>query len=446
MQVSVETPGGLERRLKISVPAERIDGAVDDRVRKLGSRAKVPGFRPGKAPMNVLLQRYGEQARQEILGDVIQNSYGEALEETELRPAGRPNIEVTQAPLAGQALEYIASFDVYPEIELKGLDKIKVERPQAEVGDADIERVIESMREQHKHFHAVERAAQEGDQVKIDFIGRMEGEAFEGGEGKDFENVIGSGQLLPDFENGLIGHAASDTPFTIDVTFPDDYPSDLLQGKTAQFEITLKEVAESHLPDIDEAFIKSAGIEEGTVEALRSKLRESLTTEAEKAAKNQVKVQIMDGLLNANKLELPRGLVAQELDNMRQEASHRLPETMRGDAQKLKELLPDEVFAEGAERRVALGLLLAEVIKHFDLKLDETKVEEVILGMAQGYEKSEEVVNYYRSNPQIMQGIEAMAMEEQVVEKLLEQARVKDISLSYEKLMSQAAQQNQRAA
>ncbi len=446
MQVSVESPGGLERLLKVTVPAERVQTAVHDRVRKVGAKAKVPGFRPGKAPITVLLQRYGEQAMQEVLGDIIQSSYGEALEQVDLRPAGRPDIQVVAAPQEGQALEYTASFDVYPEIVLKDLEKIKVERPTVEITDADVERVIESLREQHKHFHSVERAAKEGDRVKIDFVGRLDGEAFDGGKGEDFENVIGSGQLLSDMENGIIGHKAGDAPFTVDVSFPEDYPSDLLKGKTAEFEITLKEVAEEHLPDIDEAFIKSAGFEEGTLQAMQAKLRESLQKEASKAAKNLVKAEIMDGLLKANKLDVPRGLVSQELENMRQEASHRLPETMRGDAQKLKELLPDEVFAEGAERRVSLGLLLAEVIKSLSIELDSAKVDSVLEDLAQGYEKSDEVLNYYRSNPQIMQGIEAMAMEEQVVDKLLEQAKVKEVSLSYEELMEKTTQQNQRAA
>ncbi|MGB1581341.1 MAG: hypothetical protein ACPHER_07530 [Nevskiales bacterium] len=200
------------------------------------------------------------------------------------------------------------------------------------------------------------------------------------------------------------------------------------------------------MPEIDEDFIKKAGIEEGTVEALHAKLRESMQSEAEKAAKNQVKAEIMDGLLKANKLDVPRGLVAQELDNMRREASQRLPENMRGDTEKLKQLMPDEIFSEGAQRRVSLGLLLAEVIKHFEIKLDEAKVDEVLKSMAQGYGQSEEVINYYKSNPQIMQGIEAMAMEEQVVEKLLDGAKVKEVTMSYEKLMEQAAQQSQRAA
>ncbi|MDX1496735.1 MAG: trigger factor [Salinisphaeraceae bacterium] len=446
MEFSVEQPGGLERRLKVTVPVDKVDGAVKDRVRKVGAKAKVPGFRPGKAPMNVLLQRYGDQARQEVLGDLIQESYGNALDQSELRPAGQPNIEVTQVPLDGQPLEYTAVFDVYPEVELKGLDKLKVERPVVEITDADVERVVESMREQNKHFHPVDRAAKEGDQVKIDFLGKLDGEPFEGGKGEDFENVIGSGQLLPDMENGLVGHAAGEDTFTIDVAFPEDYHSELLKGKTAQFDITLKEVAEPHMPEVDEDFIKKAGVEEGTVEALHAKLRESMQTEADKAAKNQVKAEIMDGLLKANELDVPRGLVAQELDNMRREASQRLPENMRGDAEKLKELMPDEIFSEGAQRRVSLGLLLAEVIKHFDIKLDEAKVDEVLKSMAQGYGQSEEVINYYKSNPQIMQGIEAMAMEEQVVEKLVEGAKVKEVTMSYEKLMEQAAQQSQRAA
>ncbi len=443
MQVSVETPGGLERRLKVQVPAERVDEAVEARVKRAGKHAKVPGFRPGKAPMKVLIQRYGDQARQEAVSDIIQSTYGEALQQSELKPAGQPNIEVGQLPLPGQALEYTAVFDVYPEIAIKGLDKLKVEQPETEITDADVDKTLDSFREQHKRFDAVERPAQEGDEVNINFEGKLDGEAFEGGKGEDFDVVLGAGRLLETMEKGIVGHAPGET-FEVDVDFPEDYPSEDLKGKTAQFTVTLNKVAEAVLPELDDEFAKTVGVAEGGIDALREKVREGLAREKEKAVKNSVKQQIMDELLKANEVECPRGLVAQEMDNMRREAAQRLPEQMRQDAEKIRQLMPDEIFKEGAERRVALGLLIAEVIRDRNIELDDARVDAVIADLSQGYEKTEEVATYYRSNPQIMQGIQAMAMEEQVVDSLLETARVKTVAMGYEELM-QSQQQGSQA-
>lgn len=434
MEISVETPGGLERRLKVQIPAERVDGAVEERVKRAGKHAKVPGFRPGKAPLKVLYQRYGDSARQEALGDIIQSSYGEALEKSELKPAGQPNIEITDAPKPGQPLEYTAVFDVYPEIELKGLDKIKIEKPEAEITDTEVEKTLESFREQHKKFMEVERAAENGDEVNINFEGKLNGEAFEGGKGEDFDVVLGQGRLLETMENGIMGHKTGET-FEIDVDFPEDYPSEELKGKTAQFTVTLNKVAAPELPELDDEFAKLAGVNEGGIEALREKVRESLNKERDRAAKNRIKQQVMDELLKANKIDVPRGLVTQETENMRRESAQRMPEQMRQDAEKLRELMPDELFTEGAERRVALGLLIAEVIRERNIELDNDRVDAVIDDLSQGYEKPEEVATYYRSNPQMMQGIQAMAMEEQVVESLVETAKVKTVKVSYEELM-----------
>ncbi len=440
MDITVETPGGLERRLKVQVPAERVDEAVTARVKRAGQHAKVPGFRPGKAPLKVLFQRYGEQARQEALGDIIQSSYGEALEKSELKPAGQPNIEVGEVPKTGEVLEYTAVFDVYPEIELKGLDKIKVEKPEAEVTEAEVDKTLKSFQEQHKVFEETDRASAEGDEVNINFEGKLDGEVFEGGKGEDFDVVLGAGRLLPTMESGIVGHKSGET-FEIDVEFPDDYPSEDLKGKTAQFTVTLNKVAAPVLPELNEEFAKTVGQEEGGIEALRAKIRDGLVKEKDRASKNRIKQQVMDELLKANKIDVPRGLVAQEADNMRKEAAQRMPEQMRQDADKLRELMPDELFTEGAERRVALGLLIAEVIKVRAIELDSARVDTVIEEISQGYEKPEEVATYYRSNPQMMQGIQAMAMEEQVMDSLLETAKVKTVTISYEELMQSQQQQ-----
>lgn len=435
MEVSVENAGGLERRLKVQIPAEQVDKAIEQKIKRVGQHAKVPGFRPGKVPLKVLYQRYGDGARSEVAGELVQTTYPQALEKAELKPAGRPNVELGEYQ-AGQPLEFTATFDVYPEIKLQGLDKIKVERPVADITDADINKTIERLREQNKEFTEVEREAKDGDQVVIDYVGKIDDEAFEGGTGNDIEVTLGEERFLPDLERALVGRKPGEE-FNVPVDFPEDYGAEDLAGKTAHFDVIMKKVNEAKLPELDDEFLKKLGVEEGGEAALRDKIKDSLTTESKNAAETKVKTQVMDGLHKGNPIEVPKSMVAQEIERMRQEALQRMPEEFRQDPEKAKQLLPDAQLQESAERRVALGLLLAEVISEKNIEMNRDRVSEKLDELAGGYEQSEQVKQYYQSNPQMMQGIEAMVMEGQVVETLLESANVKDKKVSLDELMQE---------
>lgn len=439
MDVSVENPGGLVRRMKVQIPAERVTEAVDAKVRRVGQHAKVPGFRPGKVPVKVLYQRYGAQARQEVVGELIQEVYPQALEQTELKPAGQPELELGDVE-AGEPLAFTASFDVYPEIELTGLDTISVEKPQAQVADADVDKTIARILDQNKTFAAVERESQDDDQVVVDYVGRIDGEAFEGGTGNDVEVVLGAQQFLPDLERGLVGRKA-DEQFDVEVTFPDDYGAAEIAGKTAVFDVTVKSVSAPDVPALDDAFVEKMGIEDGGVDAFKAKVQESLTQESKNAIDSQVKNQVLDGLREANPIELPTSLVTQEMERMRKEAASRMPEYMQQDEDKLRQLMPDDSLRENAERRVALGLLIGEVIKSKELELDDARVQARLDEVAAEYgEQAEAVKQYYQSNAQLMQGIQAMVMEDQVVEALLAQATVTDKEVTVDALLNRDVQ------
>lgn len=440
MDVSVENPGGLVRHMKVQIPAERVTEAVDAKVRRVGQHAKVPGFRPGKVPVKVLYQRYGAQARQEVVGELIQEVYPQALDQAELKPAGQPEVNLEEIK-AGEPLEFTASFDVYPDIELTGLDAISVEKPGAEVTDADVDKTIERIRDQNKTFNAVERESQDDDQVVVDFVGRVDGEAFDGGTGNDVKIVLGSGQFLPDLERGLVGRKA-DEQFDVEVTFPDDYGSEEISGKTAVFDVTVKSVSAPEVPALDDDFAKQMDVEEGGVEALKAKVRESLQQECKNAIDSRVKNQVLDGLREANQIELPASLVSQEMERMRKEAASRMPEYMQKDEAKLLELMPDDSLRENAERRVALGLLIGEVISTKELELDDERVQARLDIVAADYgDQAEAVKQYYQSNPQLLQGIQAMVMEDQVVDALLEQATVTDKSVTVDELLNNDTQE-----
>lgn len=437
MEVSVENPGGLERRMRVQVPSRRVEDAVAEKIKRVGRHAKVPGFRPGKVPMKVLYQRYGQQARQEVLSELLPSTCSEALEQVELNPAGQPQIELQQQD-PGKDLEYVATFEVYPQIELKGLDGQVVEEPETSVEDADVDNTIERIRKQHQTFEEAERAAEEGDRVTINFKGLIDGEPFEGNSGEEVPVEIGSGRFLDEMEDGLKGHKDGET-FTVEVNFPDDYPSQPLKGQRAEFEVTIKKVEAPQLPALDDEFVKKLGIEEGGEEALRQKVRESLESEREKAVRNRVKQQVLDALHDANHIEVPKALVEQEIERLRGEAAQRLPEGQRN-PERLRELMPDNLFEETARRRVTLGLLIAEVIKAREIELDATRVDSMLKDLASGYDEPEQVIQYYRSNPQLMQGVEAMAMEEQVVETLLQDVERKPVHMSFDELMKPAGE------
>lgn len=437
MDVSIEHSEGLSRRLSVELPAEQLQTAYDKRIRQMGQRAKVPGFRPGKAPQKVLAQRYGDAARAEAVEELLRTSYPEALKQVELQPAGYPTFDV-QTETVGEPLKYTASFEVFPEFELTGLDKIKVERPAVDVTDADVERTLDTIRKQHRTWTDVDRAAAKGDQIKFDFLGKLDGEPFEGGQADGHELELGAGQFIESMEDALVGMTPG-TESTIDVTFPDDYQAEDLKGKTAQFDVKIHAVREGADPSLDDPeLLGQLGVEADAGEAgLRAKVQESLTAERDKAVENKVKEQVMDGLLSANPIDVPTAMVTEEIGRMRQEAMQRFGNNMPNqDPEAMAKMLPDQLFEENAKRRVALSLLIGEVVKANDVKVEDEEIDATIRQYAGSAADSDEAMQYYRSQPQIMQQFRALAMERKVVESLLANAKVKDKSMDFETLMN----------
>ncbi|RAU39774.1 trigger factor [Pseudomonas sp. RIT411] len=424
MQVSVENTSALERRMTIGVPAERIETEVNKRLQQTARRAKVPGFRPGKVPMSVIRQRYEASARQEALGDLIQETFYEAVVEQKLNPAGAPAVE-PKVFEKGKDLEYVATFEVFPEFEVKGLDSIEIERQDASVEDADIDKMLDVLRKQGTRYEAVDRAAANDDQVTIDFVGTQDGEAFAGGSAEGTKLVLGSGRMIPGFEDGLVGAKAGDER-VLDLTFPEDYQNLDLAGKAAQFKVTVKEVAAPELPELNEAFFKQFGVEETTVEGFRAEVRKNMERELRQALKTKVKNQVMDGLLAANQIDVPAALISNEVDRLRVQAVQQFGGNIQ------PEQLPAELFSEQAKRRVLLGLIIAEMVKQFELKPDDARVRELIEEMAAAYQEPEQVVKWYYQNEQQLNEVRSVVLEEQVVDTVLKQAKVTDKQVSYE--------------
>lgn len=424
MQVSVENTSALERRMTIGVPAERIETEVNKRLQQTARRAKVPGFRPGKVPMSVIRQRYEASARQEALGDLIQETFYEAVVEQKLNPAGAPAVE-PKVFEKGKDLEYVATFEVFPEFEVKGLDGIEIERQDASVEDADIDKMLDVLRKQGTRYEAVDRAAANDDQVTIDFVGTQDGEAFAGGSAEGTKLVLGSGRMIPGFEDGLVGAKAGDER-VLDLTFPEDYQNLDLAGKAAQFKVTVKEVAAPELPELNEAFFKQFGVEETTVEGFRAEVRKNMERELRQALKTKVKNQVMDGLLAANQIDVPAALISNEVDRLRVQAVQQFGGNIQ------REQLPAELFSEQAKRRVLLGLIIAEMVKQFELKPDDARVRELIEEMAAAYQEPEQVVKWYYQNEQQLNEVRSVVLEEQVVDTVLKQAKVTDKQVSYE--------------
>lgn len=431
MQVSVESTGALERRLTVQVPADRIEKQIEERLQSLSRRAKIKGFRPGKVPYKVVRQHYGDDVRQEVLSEVMRSSFSEAVTEQQLNPAGMPRIE-PQSAEPGQDLRYTATIEVYPEIKLTGLDGIEVERPQVEITDADLDAMLERMRKQHATWEEVQRPAAQGDRVNVDFEGTIGGEPFPGNKGENTAVELGSGNMLPEFEKALEG-AEPGQELSFDVTFPDDYHGEDVAGKTARFQVTVRSVSEPRLPELDEEFAKTFGVTEGGVEKLRERLRESMQREAEQTARNRVKQQVLDGLAEANPVEVPTALVDEEIERLRKDTAARMgvPEERTAD-------LPRELFAEQAEKRVRLGLLIGELIREQEIEADRDRLKETVDGMVAGYENPEEMAHAYMQNPQVLRSLEAMVLEEQVVDHLLGRAKVSDKPVSFDELVNQA--------
>ena len=428
MQVSVETTGGLERKITVQVPAERVEGEITSRLRDLARRVRMDGFRPGKVPFKVVQRQYDGQVRSEVVGDVMQQTLQEALIQEKLNPAGGPTIEPKNLT-PGEALEYSATFEVYPEIELASFDSAAIERPVAEVTDADVDAMLEKLRVQRVTWDTVERAAKEEDQVTISFEGTIDGEPFNGGKADNVPVVLGAGRFIEGFETQLVGAKAGDQR-TVEVDFPQDYAGKDVAGKHAVFAVNVIAVSEPKLPEIDDEFARSFGITDGGIEALRRDVRANMQRELDDAIRSRVKQQVMDALLDLNKIDLPKALVEEEIDRLLKQTSEQQPEAMRN----LN--LPRELFQEQANRRVSLGLLIGEVIRKNEIKLDAERVRTTLENFAETYEDPQEVISAYRKNRSLMREIEGHVIEEQVVDLLLGQARVTDKAMSFDELVN----------
>jgi len=429
MQVSVETTQGLERRLTITVPAENVETEVKKRLQQLSKTQRIDGFRAGKVPVSVINKRFGPAVRQEVAGEVMQRNYIEAIVAEKINPAGAPSF-APKSLEAGKDLEFSATFEVYPEVEVQGLDKIAVEKPAVTVTDEDLANMLETLRKQHASWADVDTAAGENDRVTVDFVGTIDGEVFEGGKAEDFPLELGQGRMIPGFEDNIVGKKAGEE-VVADVTFPDDYHAENLKGKAAQFTITVKKVEAQELPELSEEFATKFGVTEGGVDALKEEVKKNMTRELDQAVKASVKDQAIKGLLANNEIEVPKALVDQEVDALRQQAAQRFG----GDAQNMPEL-PAELFHEQAVTRVKTGLLLGEVIKANDIKVDDAKVEALIATVASAYEDPTEVVEYYKGNDQLMQQMRNVAMEEQAVEAILAKAVVTDVEKAFDDIMN----------
>ncbi|MGC6387825.1 trigger factor [Ewingella sp. S1.OA.A_B6] len=430
MQVSVETTQGLGRRVTITVPADSIEKAVSSELVNVSKKVRIDGFRKGKVPKHIIEQRYGASVRQDVLGDLMQRNFVDAIIKEKINPAGAPNYVPGEYKL-GEDFNYTVEFEVYPEVELKDLENIEVEKPVVEVNDADVDTMLETLRKQQADWKETDAAVTAEDRVTVDFSGSIDGEEFEGGKASDFVLAMGQGRMIPGFEDGLLGHKAGEE-FTIDVNFPEDYHAENLKGKSAKFAITLKKVEERELPELTSEFIKRFGVADGSIEGLRAEVRKNMERELKGAVRNRIKTQAIDGLVNANDIDVPAALIDGEVDVLRRQAAQRFG----GDEKQALEL-PRELFEEQAKRRVVVGLLLGEVISQHELKADEERVKALIEEMASAYEDPSEVVEFYSKNKELMNNMRNVALEEQAVETLLSKAKVTEKATTFTELMNQ---------
>jgi len=434
MQVSVEKTSELSRKMTITVPEEIVQDKVNERLKSVAREVKVDGFRPGKVPQKVLKKMYGARVRDEVSGDLIQTHYFDALQENDLRPAGMPQIE----PVASDdGLTFMATFEVYPEFSLEGVDAISIKKPVASVEASDIDIMIEKLRVQRKTWQASEQEAQEGDQVTIKLSGESEGENFTDGTIENFEVEIGSGRMIPGFEDELKGLTVGATK-KFEVTFPEDYGNEKIAGKPAEFDIEVLEVQGSVVPEIDAEFIKTYGVESGDSADFRADVEKNMQRELAQGLKAKVKSAVMDALIESVPVTLPAAMIDQEIEGL-MKPYYENAKKQNMDVNELK--LPKENFEEQAKRRVALGLILAEIIQKNEIKAEEDKVREVIDDMAQSYEQPEDVVNWYYSDKKNLAEVEQMVLEDATVDWVLSKVSVTDEAVSFSDIMDSAAQQ-----
>ena len=426
MQVSVETTAGLERRMTVGVPASDIDNAVSQKLKDTARRVKIDGFRPGKVPMSVVKQRFGEGIRAEVLEDVVRNHYIQAISAEKIIPAGAPRIEFTK-DITGQDVEFTATFEVFPEVTLASFDGIELEKMTASVTDADIDTMLENLQKQRANFVAVDRAAQLTDRVKIDFAGKIDGVLFDGGSAEGQSVTLGSGQMIPGFESGIEGMTVGSEK-AIDVTFPEDYGNKELAGKLAVFDITVLEVAEAELPELNAEFFTAFGAEGKDVETFKVEVRQNMEREARTALDGQLKNAVIDQLVAANEFDVPKALVQEEIQRLKQQAVKQFGEQSQIDPS----ALPDDLFSEQAARRVKIGLIMNEVVTSAQIKADDAAVKSYIADQASVYQDPQQVIDYYSNNAEMLDQVKAVVVENAAVDHILSKCKIVDTVVSYE--------------
>ena len=437
MQVTTEAVSGVARRLNVSVPTSRVNEQFEARLKRTAKTVKINGFRPGKVPLNVVRREYGAGIYQEVVNEIIRDTVFEAIQQEKINAVGMPNIEKVENK--DGALVYEAIVEVYPEVEVKTFADLEVERKASEINDKDVDTMIENLQKQRASWTETKGMAKKDMQVTFDFEGTVDGEKFEGGSAEDFKLVLGSGRMIPGFEDGIVGMKKGEEK-VIDVTFPEDYQAENLAGKAAQFKITVKLVEKQKLPEIDAEFLKIFGLtEEEGLDKLKADVRKNMEREVRNGLRNQVKQAAFDALVAANEIEVPASMVAQEIDRQRQQMIQQFTQQFGGQGAGAfdSSMLPDELFKEQAEKSVKLGVLVSKVLADAKLEVDQARVDAYIDDMASSYEDPTEVVEYFKNDKQQRAQIEAVVLEDQVVDHILASAKVSDVNVSYEDLLKE---------
>jgi len=429
MQVSIETTQGLQRKMTISVPATEIDKDIQKKLQHLSKTQRMPGFRPGKIPVSVIKKKYGQAVKQEVYSEVMQRQYYEAIIKEKINPAGAPRIEAKESE--GDKFVFEATFDTFPEITLTDFSTLKINKPSAEVTDKDIDNMLETLLSQRADWAPVKRMAKKGDQVITDFEGTVEGEVFDGGSGEKFPIVLGEGQMLPDFEKGLLKIKTGEER-EINVEFPEDYQAQDLAGKTAIFKVKAVEVKGKKLPPLNEEFVKQFGIDSGDVNDLKAEVRKNMERELHQTLKNKVKTAVFDSVAEANEFDLPVSMIDQEVDKLKQQMSQQLQSQGQGELPDL----PSSLFEDQATKRVKLGLIMSEVINKESLKADEVKVKSLLQEMSSAYDDPQQVLEWYYSDKNRLAEIESVVLEDSVVDFVLEKSDVSEVKNSFDEIMN----------
>ncbi|MFP3019518.1 MAG: trigger factor [Arsenophonus sp.] len=433
MQVSIEITQGLWRRVTITIPNSDIEKLVNSELINVSKRARIDGFRKGKVPMKIIKQRYGNSVLKEVLGDLMKRNFISAIIEKKINPAGAIKYKPEHFK-TGEDFTYIAEFEVYPEIELNDFKNIKVEKPVVMIKDEDVDIMLETLRKQKSTWQETKEKVSKDSRVTIDFKVTIDDKVFEVYNRKDFVFIMGESHIIPDFEDGIIGHQEGEK-FIIDVNFPIDYPVGYLKGKVTKVTITLKKVEQRILAEITEEFIKQFGIHDGSIESLRKEVRKHMERELKIVIFNQIKTQIFNGLVKENKIEVPTVVVENEINRLRQQAIKNL---VGNDKQVLE--LPHEIFEEQAKYRIIISLLLGEIINKYSITIDNNCVKSLIKEIASAYEDPSEVIEYYKKNKELMDSVRNLALEKQIIEILLEKTNIIDKEIQFQELMNKRNQ------